>query len=77
MPYDFVLWFGDGGEKQAIPVFNAEIDESLRELDRLVIDAGPAFQSMPPSSLIEHPKMREIRCAAAKVLAKMEQEGIA
>lgn len=64
-------------EKQEHPVFSTEIDESLRKLDRLVTDASRMFQSMSPASVIEHPKMQEIRCAAAKALAQMEQEGIA
>jgi hypothetical protein len=63
--------------KQTLPVFNVEIDEGLRVLDRVVTDASHLFQSMSPAAVIEHPKMREIRCLAAKVLAQMEQEGIA
>ena len=64
-------------EKQSPQVLSSEIDESLRELDKLVIRASQLFHAMPPASMIEQPQMREIRCAAAKVLAQMEQEGIA
>jgi hypothetical protein len=68
---------GDRLEKQTHPVFSAEIDESLRELDRLVLRASSSFGSMPPAEVIEHQNMREIRSLAAQILAQIEQEGIA
>jgi hypothetical protein len=68
---------GDLLEKQSPPVFTSEIDTILRELDQLSTQASHLFRTMPPASIVDHPKMCEVRCMAAKVLAQMEQERIA
>ena len=53
-------------------VFSNEIYEGLRGLGKLVDRAARQFRSLPPTVIIEHPQMQEIRSVAANVLAKME-----
>jgi hypothetical protein len=62
------------GEKTGV-AFTPAIDVKLRELS-ILITTGPRLESMPLSSIIEHPKMCEIRRVAAKILGQMKQEGI-
>jgi len=57
-------------------VFSLEIDESLRQLRQVITRADRSFHAMPPAAVLERPEMREIRYIAAKILAKMDQEGI-
>ena len=64
-------------EKGNSIIFTSEIDDSLRQLRKLTTEGADVFQYMPPLEVIEHQLMRQIRCVASKVLAQMDQEGIA
>src|SRR5262245_58078894 len=63
-------------EEHPLPVITTRIDESLRDLERLVTIASQLFQSMSPDTVIDHPKMHEIRGIAARALLQMEQDGV-
>ena len=70
---------GDFLEKKGSVAFTEEIDERLRMLYRLAVDASHLFRSTSMSipARIEHPKMDEVRRVAASILVDMKQAGTA
>lgn len=62
----------DGPEQP--PVFSREVYDGLRQLRNLVSKAARPFQALPPSTRIDDPRMRDIRAAAANILALIPTE---